>query len=123
MIDEQAYSHIEDIRFRRDKAHRTLLKKSPVYKAFTEMESLTFQDGELSKKIKELIAIGISISINCESCMEWHIRQALKSGASEAEIMEAVGTAIEMGGGPATANSRFALDVIQYYKEAYERGF
>ncbi|MFW9784966.1 MAG: carboxymuconolactone decarboxylase family protein, partial [Candidatus Heimdallarchaeota archaeon] len=58
----------------------------------------------------------ISVVINCESCMEWHIAEALKSGATEDQIIEAIEVAIEMGGGPATVTSRFALKVLEYYK-------
>jgi AhpD family alkylhydroperoxidase len=70
----------------------------------------------LSKKQKELIAIGISVVINCESCMEWHIKQALEDGISEAEIIEAIEVAIEMSGGPGTVSARFAMNVLEYYK-------
>ena len=52
-------------------AHKKLLDKdSKVYKAFTQMESAAFSDGKLPKKVKELIAIGISVRIDCESCMQ-----------------------------------------------------
>jgi alkylhydroperoxidase/carboxymuconolactone decarboxylase family protein YurZ len=44
--------------------------------------------------------------------MQWHIEQAAKAGASEHEVFEAVEVAIEMGGGPATAHARFALQVM-----------
>jgi len=80
------------------------------------MEHNTYKDGELSKKQKELIAIGISVVINCESCMEWHIKQALEDGVSEAEIIEAIEVAIEMSGGPGTVSARFAMNVLEYYK-------
>ncbi len=62
-----------------------------------------------------MIAIGISIRINCESCLEWHIKQALDHGASKEEIIESIEVGIEMGGGPATVSSRFALSVLEYY--------
>jgi AhpD family alkylhydroperoxidase len=65
-----------------------------------------------TKKTKELIAVGISVVIDCESCMQWHIEQAAKAGASEREVLEAVEVGIEMGGGPATVSARFALDVM-----------
>ncbi|MFX1495647.1 MAG: carboxymuconolactone decarboxylase family protein, partial [Promethearchaeota archaeon] len=61
------------------------------------------------------IAIGISIIINCESCIEWHIKEALNSGANREQIIEAIEVAIEMGGGPATVSSRFAFKVLEYY--------
>lgn len=98
----------------RKRAHAKLLKlKSNVYKAFIDMEQATFSEGELSKKHKELIALGISVVINCESCMQWHIEQAAKAGANMQEVLEAVEVGIEMGGGPATVSARFALEVME----------
>jgi len=99
----------------RKQAHTWYLKKSKVYKSFVEMEQNTYKDGDLSKKQKEFIAIGISIVINCESCMEWHIKQAIDDGATEGEIIEAIEVGIEMSGGPGTASARFAMNVLEYY--------
>ena len=73
------------------------------------------QYGKTAKGQKELIAIGISIVTNCESCMEWHINQAIADGISEAEIIEAVEVGIEMSGGPGTVSARFAMNVLEYY--------
>lgn len=80
------------------------------------MEQKTYKDGDLSKKQKELIAIGISVVINCESCMEWHIKQAIDDGATDGEIIEAIEVGIEMSGGPGTVSARFAMNVLEYYK-------
>ncbi|UCH66473.1 MAG: carboxymuconolactone decarboxylase family protein [Ignavibacterium sp.] len=95
-------------------AHKKLIDKgSKVYEAFAHMESAAFSDGTLPKKVKEMIAIGISVQINCESCMQWHIEQAAKAGAMYDEVLEAVEVGIEMGGGPATVSARFALQVME----------
>jgi len=105
---------LKDLSRKRKEAHAELIKlDSKVYKAFLEMEKATYSDGAISKKAKELIAIGISVTINCESCMQWHIEQAANSGATKREVLEAVEVGIEMGGGPATVSSRFALDVMK----------
>ena len=82
-----------------------------------ELEKAAFSDGALKKRGKELIAIGISVRINCESCMQWHIEQAAAAGASYDEVLEAVEVGIEMGGGPATVSARLALQVKE---EVYE---
>lgn len=104
---------IEDILKQRQHAHRRLLDmKSKVYQAFLTMEQATYADGALPRKAKDLIAVGISVVINCESCMEWHITQAARCGASQQEVLEAVEVGIEMAGGPATVSARFALDVM-----------
>ena len=83
-----------------------------VYRAFLEMETAAFSDGALARKHKELIAIGISVVIDCESSMQWHIEQAAAGGATRKEVLEAIEVGIEMGGGPATVSARFALEVM-----------
>jgi AhpD family alkylhydroperoxidase len=112
---------IEKIVKTRKKAHAYYLKKSKVYKSFTAMEQKTYRNGALSKKQKELMAIGISVVINCESCMEWHIKQALDDGAMEGEVIEAIEVGMEMSGGPGTVSARFAMHVLEYYKSSPRR--
>ena len=105
---------LKEISDQREKAHRKLLSlKSKVYETFIEMEKATYSDGALPKKTKELIAIGISVVLDCESCMQWHIEQAAKDGASEREILEAIEVGIEMACGRATVSARFALEVME----------
>lgn len=105
---------LEEISRKRKQAHTKLLSlKSKVYEAFLHMEEAAFSDGALPKRTKELIAVGIAVKIDCESCMQWHIEQAATAGASMREVLEAVEVGIEMGGGPATVSSRFALEVIE----------
>lgn len=67
-------------------------------------------DGVLGAKYKELVALGIAITVRCHGCIAFHIHDALESGASREEIMETIGVAILMGGGPS----------VMYAVEAYE---
>lgn len=108
---------LQELTRKRKLAHSELLKRnSKVYKTFLKMEEATYCDGALTKKSKELVAVGISVVINCESCMQWHIEQAFKDGATQEEILEAIEVGIEMGGGPATVSTRFALEVLNSLK-------
>ena len=106
---------IDQIVEQRKKAHSFYMNKSKVYNAFINMEQKTYNDGAITKKEKELIAVGISVVLNCESCMEWHIKQALDSGSTEEEIIVAIEVGIEMSGGPGTVSARFAMSVLEYY--------
>lgn len=104
---------LNEIARRRKAAHGRLLELgSRTYEAFVALEQATFRDGALRRKEKELIALGISVVKDCESCMQWHIEQAAKAGATFREVLEAVEVGIEMGGGPATVSARFALEVM-----------
>jgi AhpD family alkylhydroperoxidase len=105
--------HLDQLSRRRRHAHAELQRLgSKVYAAFLEMERATYTDGALPRKTKELVAVGISVVVDCESCMQWHIEQAAKAGATRREVLEAVEVGIEMGGGPATVSARFALEVM-----------
>jgi AhpD family alkylhydroperoxidase len=86
---------------------------SEVFAAFVEMEKAAFSPGALSTRYKELIGVGIAIATHCESCMQWHIEQAVDAGATEREVLEAVEVAMEMGGGHAIVSARFALEVME----------
>ena len=106
-------SHLSELSRRRKHAHAELQRLgSKVYAAFLELERATYADGALPRKTKELTAVGISVVIDCESCMQWHIEQAAQAGATRREVLEAVEVGIEMGGGPATVSARFALEVM-----------
>lgn len=68
------------------------------YNAFTEA---CFQDGVLSQKQKQLIALGISLYSQDEYCIIYHTKGCLDQGCSEDEILETVGVTAAFGGGAA----------------------
>ena len=68
--------------------------------AFHGFHQPLMAEGALTPQQKELIAIGISIAVRCESCIYAHIQQARKIGASRAEILDAARVAVMMQGGP-----------------------
>jgi AhpD family alkylhydroperoxidase len=116
-MDQEEKEKIESIIHLRKRANAFYSERSKVFKAFCEMEKQAYSEGALDRKTKELIATGISVAVNCESCMEWHIKQSIDTGASSEEIIEAVAVGIEMSGGPGTVSARFAMSVIEYYSK------
>ena len=44
----------------------------------------------LDANIKELIAIGASVSANCQSCVKYHVGKAREMKIDETEIQQAV---------------------------------
>lgn len=75
------------------------------------------RDGALSAKTKELMMLAIAVSIRCEYCLWKHVPAAIKMGASREEILEAVGTAIQMSGGPGAAyGSAVVLKILNEYE-------
>ena len=74
---------------------------SEVFNNLKNLSQNVMKDGALSSKIKELIAIALSIASNCEPCVKIHTRRALQLSATKEEIAEIVGVAVLLLGGPA----------------------
>lgn len=68
----------------------------------------------LDTKTKELIALGIAISVRCEYCIMGHVKASVKAGATMEDIAETVGVAVLMGGGPSTAFGGKALAIAEF---------
>ena len=109
-------SKIEGFQQSRKNGEAYFQERSPAYRAFQEFAKQAMRPGALEKRIKELIAIAISIVVKCEPCMEHHVREALQDGATEQQILETMEVAMEMGGGPATVQARFALEAIEHHR-------
>lgn len=95
-------------------------KGSPkVMAAFMNLHRLGSQDGALAAKHKELIALGIGIHTKCEGCIMSHVKAALKAGATHDEIVEAIDTAVYMGGGPCVVYGAKAFAALQEFENAH----
>lgn len=78
--------------------------------AFKAFSDSVFADGALPRKTKELIAVAVAHVTQCPYCIDGHTAAALKNGASEEEIMEAIWVAAEMRAGAAYAHSTLAIE-------------
>jgi AhpD family alkylhydroperoxidase len=72
------------------------------FNAFTEA---CFKEGQLTQKQKQLIALGISVYSQDEYCIIYHTKGAIDQGASEEEILEAIGVTAAFGGGAAMSQA------------------
>lgn len=81
--------------------------------AWRQFSKQVFADGALPGKTKQLIAVAVAHVTQCPYCIRSHTEQALKSGATGQEIMEAVWVAAEMRAGAAVAHSALALEVVK----------
>jgi len=94
----------------------TVCKELPsVMGAFINLDKECSKEGILSNKTKELIALGISIGIRCENCIYYHTSEAVKYGASRAEILEAASVSILIAGG--SAETYVALVLLKILDE------
>lgn len=83
-----------------------------IYGAFRTFGQRVFADGALPSKTKQLIAVAVAHVTQCPYCIRGHTDEALKQGATEQELMEAIWVAAEMRAGAAYAHSLLALDAM-----------
>jgi AhpD family alkylhydroperoxidase len=84
---------------------------------FGELHVASVSSEALDKKTKELIALSIGITSHCNGCIAFHVHDALEAGANRREILETVGVAILMGGGPAMVYGCEALEALDQFEK------
>jgi AhpD family alkylhydroperoxidase len=83
---------------------------------FTQLRVAATAAGALDLKTKQLVALAIGVAVRCDGCIAYHVHDALRAGAGREEIMEAVGVAILMGGGPAMVYGCEALEALDQFE-------
>ena len=98
---------------------RALRRAIPeVYAGYRQLHAAAYAAGALDQRTKELIALAIAVSKECDGCIASHARGAARTGATEAEVAEALGVTIAMNGGPATV---YGPRAFAAYREFAER--
>jgi len=83
-----------------------------IHSAFQAFSQRVFADGALPTKTKQLIAVAVAHVTQCPYCIRGHTELALRHGANDQEVMEAIWVAAEMRAGGAYAHSVIALDAM-----------
>lgn len=96
--------------------NKLLFKAAPeLMAAFNKVVTAASGDGALGAKTKELMALAIAVATRCEGCIVYHGRAAFRHGASRAEIVEALGVAVELGGGSSVVYAGMALKAFDEF--------
>jgi AhpD family alkylhydroperoxidase len=82
---------------------------------FARLHKKAVEEGVLSSKVKELMALAISIVVGCDGCIAYHVHDAVAAGATRQELLETIGVGILMGGGPGSIYAAHALDAVEQF--------
>lgn len=89
-----------------------------VYAGYKQLHDAAFAPGVLDTRTKELIALAIAVSKECDGCIAAHAHAAVHHDATPAEAAEAIGVACLMNGGPATVyGARAYAAFTEFYAE------
>ncbi|HVX42707.1 MAG TPA: carboxymuconolactone decarboxylase family protein [Mycobacteriales bacterium] len=90
-----------------------------VYAGYRQLHDAALAGGAVDAKTKELIALAIAVSKECDGCIAAHSHAAVANGATPEEAAEAIGVTFVMNGGPATVYGARAYSAfLEFYKES-----
>lgn len=89
-----------------------------VYAGFSDLHAAALAPGALDARTKELMALALAVSAQCDGCITTHARGAARLGATEHEVAETLGVVLLMAGGPATTYGPRALAAFQEFAPA-----
>jgi len=89
-------------------------------KAFSDLHHEAGTPGALDFKTKELIALAIGVSLRRNGCIAFHTHDALKAGATREEIMDTLGVAVLMGGGPSMIYATHVVEALEQFQDRME---
>ena len=98
---------------------RSLREAIPeTWAGFAQLHNAAMAPGAVPGHIKELMAVAIAVSKQCDGCIAAHMRGAVLKGASAAEVAETLGVVMLMNGGPATVYGPRAWAAYQEFAAA-----
>jgi ribonuclease HI len=90
-----------------DKADNFLVKR------FYNIDHNTYLEGAIPAKYKELMGLVVSAGLRCDDCINYHIIQAYRLGATRAEQEEAINVALVVGGSIVIPHMRRAYELLE----------
>ncbi len=110
---------INNFRAYREKMNEKLLATdNKVIKRIYSLDTLTYQEGALSSKVKEMLGLATSMVLRCDDCIKYHLEQCHKLGVTTDEVMEIFGVSNLVGGTIVIPHTRRALE---YWLELCEQ--
>ena len=89
-----------------------------VYRGYAQLRQAALAPGELDVRTKELIALAIAVTRECDGCIASHAQGAAHAGATETQVAEALGVAVLMNGGPGTVYAPRAFAAFREFAAA-----
>ena len=83
-----------------------------IVKGYRELSNSGAASNLLGEKVKELIALAVAVTRQCDGCIITHTDAAIKHGATKEEIVEALGVAVAVNAGAALIFSSRVMDAF-----------
>lgn len=97
---------------------KILSSNNRVMKRIYSLDTLTYQEGALSTKTKEMLGLATSMVLRCDDCIKYHLEKCLEQGVTTDQVFEIFGVANLVGGTIVIPHTRRA---VEYWEELQEK--
>lgn len=97
---------------------KILAADNKVMKRIYSIDTLTYQDGALSAKVKEMLGLATSMVLRCDDCIRYHLGKCHELGVTTEEVFEIFSVANLVGGTIVIPHTRRA---VEYWEELNEQ--
>lgn len=95
--------------FRSTMNDKILSADNLVLKRLFNLDTLTYQEGALSVKTKEMLGLVASLVLRCDDCVKYHLGKCREQGVSSEELFEVLAVANIVGGTIVIPHTRRAV--------------
>ncbi|MEE9171277.1 MAG: carboxymuconolactone decarboxylase family protein [bacterium] len=111
-------SRVKDFnQFRRKMNDRILSVDNRAIKRFFGVDTLTYEEGALSAKTKEMLGLVASMVLRCDDCISYHIQECHQAGVTEDEFFDIFSVALVVGGSIVVPHLRRAVEFLDELNE------
>jgi AhpD family alkylhydroperoxidase len=103
--------------FRSKMNKRILDVDNRAIKRFFGVDTLTYEQGALDSKTKEMLGLVSSMVLRCDDCISYHIMQCKKEGVSDEEMFDVFSVALVVGGSIVIPHLRRAVAFLDELNE------
>jgi len=85
-------------------------ENNKVLKRIYGVDTLSYQDGALDARTKEMLGLVSSMVLRCDDCIRYHLEKCHELSVTESELMEIIGIANLVGGTIVIPHTRRAIE-------------
>ncbi len=98
---------------------KILASNNKVMKRIYSLDTITYQDGALSSKTKEMLGLATSMVLRCDDCVKYHLQKCFEQGVITDEVFEIFGVANVVGRTIVIPHTRRAVEFWEELNETY----
>jgi AhpD family alkylhydroperoxidase len=89
---------------------KILASDNLVLKRLFNLDTNTYQDGALSREVKEMLGLVASMVLRCDDCVKYHLEKCHMLGVTSAQMFEIFSVANIVGGTIVIPHTRRAVE-------------